>query len=307
MRRGLKIRPRLGGDFSVELVATYEYDPWGKLLAVKDADGNAITSSGHAAIKNPLRYRGYYYDIDSGFYYLQSRYYDPQIGRFINADRQTVGVNGNFIASNLFAYCLNSPVGMSDSTGNWPKWLEKTVKAVSIAVLVAAVVVTVAVVSAYSAGTASAAAVYGASILLSAAISGISAGVANEKKGNSYINGYIGGSTGGAIQAISSKAPAGTIWGGAIGSSVSTTITGFMNNLDPDSHSTSGEKIAEDALISGGKAIVTSSVTAFVSHASDLAVASRADGLMPEYSFAFGEAVKAFFGWADDAVIYIWE
>ena len=300
-----KVTP--GGNEYAELVATYEYDPWGKLLAVKDADGSAITSSGHAAIKNPLRYRGYYYDIDSGFYYLQSRYYDPQIGRFINADRQTVGVNGNFIASNLFAYCLNSPVGMSDSTGNWPKWLEKTVKAVSIAVLVAAVVVTVAVVSAYSAGTASAAAVYGASILLSAAISGISAGVANEKKGNSYINGYIGGSTGGAIQAISSKAPAGTIWGGAIGSSVSTTITGFMNNLDPDSHSTSGEKIAEDALISGGKAIVTSSVTAFVSHASDLAVASRADGLMPEYSFAFGEAVKAFFGWADDAVIYIWE
>ena len=300
-----KVTP--GGNEYAELVATYEYDPWGKLLAVKDADGSAITSSGHAAIKNPLRYRGYYYDIDSGFYYLQSRYYDPQIGRFINADRQTVGVNGNFIASNLFAYCLNSPVGMSDSTGNWPKWLEKTVKAVSIAVLVAAVVVTVAVVSAYSAGTASAAAVYGASILLSAAISGISAGVANEKKGNSYRNGYIGGSTGGAIQAISSKAPAGTIWGGAIGSSVSTTITGFMNNLDPDSHSTSGEKIAEDALISGGKAIVTSSVTAFVSHASDLAVASRADGLMPEYSFAFGEAVKAFFGWADDAVIYIWE
>ena len=58
MRRGLKIRPRLGGDFSVGLVATYEYDPWGKLLAAKDADGNAITSSGHAAIKNPLRYGG---------------------------------------------------------------------------------------------------------------------------------------------------------------------------------------------------------------------------------------------------------
>lgn len=76
-----KVTP--GGNEYAELVATYEYDPWGKLLAVKDADGNAITSSGHAAIKNPLRYRGYYYDIDSGFYYLQSRYYDPQIGRFI--------------------------------------------------------------------------------------------------------------------------------------------------------------------------------------------------------------------------------
>ena len=112
----MKIRPRLGGDFSVGLLATYEYDPWGKLLAVKDADGNAITSSSHAAIKNPLRYRGYYYDSDTGFYYLQSRYYDPQIGRFINGDNQIS--NSDLASMNLFAYCGNSPINRSDPTGH---------------------------------------------------------------------------------------------------------------------------------------------------------------------------------------------
>ena len=140
MRRGLKIRPRLGGDFSVGLVATYEYDPWGKLLAVKDADGNAITSSGHAAIKNPLRYRGYYYDSDSGFYYLQSRYYDPQIGRFINVDSY-VSTGQGLLGCNMFAYCSNNPITKSDSTGDF--WLTATICGIAVwkicAVIVAAV------------------------------------------------------------------------------------------------------------------------------------------------------------------------
>ena len=125
-----------GGDEYAELVATYEYDPWGKLLGVKDADGNAITSSGHAAIKNPLRYRGYYYDIDSGFYYLQSRYYDPQIGRFINGDDQ---ISSNDIHStNLFTYCGNNPVNRADGSGHF--WLSTLLKSVAPIVIVAAVV-----------------------------------------------------------------------------------------------------------------------------------------------------------------------
>ena len=57
------------------VVATYTYDAWGK-----------VTSSGSIAQINPIRYRGYYYDTDTGFYYLQSRYYDPAVKRFINAD-----------------------------------------------------------------------------------------------------------------------------------------------------------------------------------------------------------------------------
>ena len=64
---------------------------------------------------NPFRYRGYYYDTESGWYYLNSRYYDPQAGRFINADG-IVAANGGIMGYNMFAYC-NSSVGMHSIRG----------------------------------------------------------------------------------------------------------------------------------------------------------------------------------------------
>ena len=67
---------------------------------------------------NPLRYRRYIYDEETRLYYLQSRYYDPQIGRFINADDTAyLGANGDFISYNLFTYCHNNPVNMADNGG----------------------------------------------------------------------------------------------------------------------------------------------------------------------------------------------
>ncbi len=65
---------------------------------------------------NPLRYRGYCYDEETGFYYLQSRYYDPKIGRFINADAYASTGQG-FLGHNMFAYCGNDPVNGIDQTG----------------------------------------------------------------------------------------------------------------------------------------------------------------------------------------------
>ena len=65
---------------------------------------------------NPFRYRGYYYDTETGFYYLQTRYYDPEVGRFLNADG-IIGANGGIIGLNSFAYCSNNPVGFSDPSG----------------------------------------------------------------------------------------------------------------------------------------------------------------------------------------------
>lgn len=102
-----------------ELRAAYEYNEWGKLLSVTDGAGNPITDSNHIGQINPIRYRGYYYDNESGLYYVVSRYYDPQIGRFINADDTSMlGVEqGNLIQYNLFAYCLNNPVNMTDVGG----------------------------------------------------------------------------------------------------------------------------------------------------------------------------------------------
>ena len=90
-------------------VASYAYDAW----------GNILSQSGSMADKNPLRYRGYYYDVETGFYYLQSRYYDPANRRFINADSY-VSVDNSFVGVNLFAYCLNSPVGLRDDGGTSP-------------------------------------------------------------------------------------------------------------------------------------------------------------------------------------------
>ena len=67
---------------------------------------------------NPLRYRGYYCDNETGFYYVSSRYYDPEIGRWINADAvNLLGANGDFASLNLFAYCGNNPVSRADSSG----------------------------------------------------------------------------------------------------------------------------------------------------------------------------------------------
>ena len=87
--------------------ATYTYDAWGRVL----------TSTGDLADINPLRYRGYYYDTETGLYYLQSRYYDPEVSRFINPDSfATTDVDG-VLSANMFAYCENNPVTRSDSTG----------------------------------------------------------------------------------------------------------------------------------------------------------------------------------------------
>ena len=96
-------------DSSGTMVASYNYNAWGSCTVYNSSD---------AAIGdlNPLRYRGYYYDAETGFYYLQSRYYDPAICRFINADGL---FTDGFIGANLFAYCANNPVNTVDPTGNF--------------------------------------------------------------------------------------------------------------------------------------------------------------------------------------------
>ena len=97
-------------DATGSVVANYSYDAWGK-----------VTNSGNiVGLYNPIRYRGYYYDTDTGFYYLQSRYYDPTIKRFISADDASLlGANGDFTSLNLYAYCGNNPVARSDDGGTF--------------------------------------------------------------------------------------------------------------------------------------------------------------------------------------------
>ena len=108
-----------------KLVVTYTYDAWGKLVELKDNTANSVGT------QNPFRYRGYYYDTETSLYYLQSRYYDPDTGRFISSDGYISGASGTTKGYNLFVYCDNDPVNKSDDNGCWPKWVKKAANAVS--------------------------------------------------------------------------------------------------------------------------------------------------------------------------------
>ena len=102
------------------LVAKYEYNAYGQILSITNSAGNDISgNASHIANINPFRYRGYYYDTETGFYYLQSRYYDPVVGRFLNADA-LVSTGQGILGNNMFAYCNNNPVTMVDNIGYCP-------------------------------------------------------------------------------------------------------------------------------------------------------------------------------------------
>lgn len=97
-------------DANGAMQTEYTYDPWGKVISVT---GNETLGK-----LNPFRYRSYYYDTETSLYYLQSRYYDPQVGRFLNSDDVNyIGTTESELSYNPFAYCENAPVNASDPTG----------------------------------------------------------------------------------------------------------------------------------------------------------------------------------------------
>jgi len=100
-------------DTNGNRVVYYKYDAWGNILSIT---GSLASTIGEI---NPFRYRSYYYDVESGFYYLNSRYYDPSVGRFLNAD-SIIGANGGIQGYNMFAYCANNPINFIDSMGTCP-------------------------------------------------------------------------------------------------------------------------------------------------------------------------------------------
>ena len=149
----------------------------------------------------------YCYDIETGFYYLQTRYYDPAIARFINADGYLSTDVEGLLSANMFAYCENNPVNMSDSSGNWPNWATKLVAAVAVVAVVAVTVATA------GAGTAIAAVAVGAA-------KGAAIGFA------------VGAASGAAIGYATTGTLEGTLNGtadGALSGSISGAITGGVN------------------------------------------------------------------------------
>lgn len=123
-------------DNNGSVVAKYAYDAWGN-HRVYNGSGtkiydslNNVTESGytnHIGVVNPWRYRGYYFDADTQLYYLQTRYYDPYMGRFLNTDSVDYADPSSFNGLNLYAYCGNNPVMRVDPTGLewWDTWWGK--------------------------------------------------------------------------------------------------------------------------------------------------------------------------------------
>ncbi len=120
----------VNGDTQVQ----YNYDAWGYIQSVT---GNLASTLGQA---NPYRYRGYRYDNETGLYYLQSRYYNPVWGRFINAD-SFGGKTGELLSHNLFIYCQNNPIMYLDETGHF---LTAALAVVYVVALASVAVLTVA-------------------------------------------------------------------------------------------------------------------------------------------------------------------
>ncbi len=104
-------------DINGNLQAKYIYDAWGN-HKVYDALGIENSNSQFIGNINPFRYRSYYYDIETGLYYLNSRYYDPEVGRFINADDISYLDPESINGLNLYAYCKNNPIMYADPSGH---------------------------------------------------------------------------------------------------------------------------------------------------------------------------------------------
>ena len=100
-------------------VVSYTYDAWGNPYSPVYVYHSGVSAADRANVElNPFRYRGYYYDSETGYYYLQTRYYSPDLGRFLNADGY-VNANGDILGYNMFAYCSNNPVMGYDPEGTF--------------------------------------------------------------------------------------------------------------------------------------------------------------------------------------------
>ena len=180
-------------DYAGNLVVRYAYNAWG---AVSETEyGSEYCEESFEVLCNPFRYRGYYYDTETDLYYLNSRYYDPAVGRFLNADGvDFLGTDEGLLSYNLFAYCLNDPVNRTDDSGNLSikNWIKIGVGAIALGAAIALTVATGGGAAAVAIGVAK---VVG-SVALSTAVSAGAGYLKNGKQGaiDGACNGFMLGS-----------------------------------------------------------------------------------------------------------------
>ena len=124
-------------DLNGNLVASYLYDAWGN-HQVFDANGVENTNADFIGNINPIRYRGYYFDVETNLYYLNDRYYDPEVGRFISLDAVDYLAPDSIHGLNLFAYCFNNPIMYADPSGYSPEWWQWALAGVGLALVAVA-------------------------------------------------------------------------------------------------------------------------------------------------------------------------
>ena len=187
-------RKNLFGDITeiysgATCVAKYKYDAWGN-CTVCNPDGTVNTSADFIGNINPFRYRGYYWDRDLGLYHLQTRYYDPAVGRFISPDSYEYLDPESFGGLNLYCYCLNNPVNNYDPTGHFslPNWAKWVIGSVAFAGAVALTALTGGALAPMFIQ-------FGASIVLG----GLIQGTVNAIQGGNFWEGFVDGAASGAL------------------------------------------------------------------------------------------------------------
>ena len=177
-------------DTTGSCVASYTYNAWGEHTVTNHTSANIGNL-------NPFRYRGYYFDQETGFYYLNARYYDPQIKRLISADSvDIIGATPNALTDkNLYAYCDNNPVMRVDETGTF--WIT-----LAIGALVG---------------------------IASQLISDVATSVVEGEPSISHWSNYVGAAVGGAVAAA---IPGGGILADAVGAATTTIVSSIAYNVE---------------------------------------------------------------------------
>ncbi|MBU1019771.1 MAG: hypothetical protein KJ847_01040, partial [Firmicutes bacterium] len=256
-------------DNAGTIMVSYKYDAWGNWINKASASNGTSLGDTLVAV-NPFIYKGYYYDAETDWYYLKSRYYSPLLSRFINMDDTDNLEPGNVDGVNLFAYCGNNPVMHEDESGS--KWWKK-----ALMILGSVAMITVgAVLIATGAG-----AIVGAA-LIGAGVGSIAGGMISESNGGSFAAGWV--------------------VGGLVGAAAGAGIAYALPAITSFASSTLSISIGQGLSFGGGTLALTSGLTISISGAQVIAGGLALTSALGAYMFARTSRSNGYWGesWPGD-------